>query len=134
VADPGRLSTQYQRASRAASAIEEAVEELRAQPVGQVGRNGSDLGRYLASVAGLIDPAYVEDIDAEFVNIVPNSLLTDLGTRRESDPEIAHRLLSTANDLIAGRRLGEAQVELVQDVADVATQGALQLSQEILAH
>jgi len=74
VADIGRLSTQYQRAYRAASVMDRAAEELKATPVGEVEHNRSDLGRYLASVAGLIDPALAGEVDAELAKAVPRAL------------------------------------------------------------
>jgi hypothetical protein len=72
----GRLSTQYQRAYRAASVIDRAVEELNTAPVGHVENNGGAVGRYLASVAGLIDPALAREIDPEYANAVPRALVS----------------------------------------------------------
>lgn len=131
--DLGRLSTQYQLASRAASAIDQAVEELNMAPVGHVDRDGENVGRYLASVAGLIDPALAGEIDPEYANAVPRALVSSLGARRREDPELSTRLIDIADALKTGRALDGSQVQLVQQVADVATRDALSLSREILA-
>jgi hypothetical protein len=133
VPDPGRLSTQYQRSRQAASAIDRAVEELKSSPAGQVEHDSIALGRYLASVAGLIDPALAGEVDPDFANTVPRALVANLAARRRGDRALAHRLLTAARALEAGRTLERDQVELVQDVADVAAQDALQRSREILA-
>jgi hypothetical protein len=129
----GRLSTQYQRAYRAASVIDRAVEELNTAPVGHVENNGGAVGRYLASVAGLIDPALAREIDPEYANAVPRALVSSLGARRREDPELSGRLIEVADALKTGRTLDGSQVQLVQEVADVATRDALSLSREILS-
>jgi hypothetical protein len=133
VANLGRLSTQYQLAYRAASAIDQAVEELNRAPVGQVDEGGEDVGRYLASVAGLIDPALAGEIDPEYATAVPRALVSSLGARRRDDPELSGRLIEVADALKTGRTLDGSQVQLVREVANVATHDALSLSREILA-
>lgn len=131
--DLGRLSTQHQQAYSTASAIDRAVRELKATPVGQVQDDSGDLGRYLASVAGLIDPAMADEIDPELASAVPRVLVASFADRSRSDPELSLRLLATARELKSGHRLAPDQIELVEDVADVATRDALQLTREILA-
>jgi hypothetical protein len=133
VANLGRLTTQYQLASRAASVIDRAVEELNTAPVGHVENDGEDVGRYLASVAGLIDPARAEEIDPEYANVVPRALVSSLGARRREDPELSDRLIEVADALKTGRTLDGSEVRLVQEVADVATRDAQSLSREILS-
>lgn len=131
--DLGRLSTQHQQAYSTASAIDRAVQELKTAPVGQVQDDRDDLGRYLASVAGLIDPAMAGEIDPELAAAVPRALVASLADRSRSDPELSQRLLTTARELKRGHTLAPDQIELVQDVADVATHDALALTREILA-
>jgi hypothetical protein len=46
---------------------------------------------------------------------------------------LAERLLDTARDLKSAHKLEPDQVGLIEEVADVANQGALAISQEILA-
>jgi hypothetical protein len=132
VADLGGLSTQYQRASKAASVFDQAVGELDAKPVGLAGETSQDVGRYLLSIAGLIDPKYASQVDVDFVNTVPNAIIARLGDLSDEDPTFSDRLVATARGLIDGRKLEAPQLELVKQVADIATEGAIALSREIL--
>jgi cyanophycinase-like exopeptidase len=131
--DPGRLSTQYQRAYRAASAIDRAVEELKTTPVGKVGHDGNELGRYLATVAALVEPSLAGEVDAEFVTQVPRAMVAQLGVMNRQQPDLSRRLLETAHALQTGTPLGGDQVQLVEQVADVATRDVLQRSRQILS-
>jgi hypothetical protein len=92
------------------------------------------VGRYLASRAGLIDPALAGEIDAEYVTAVPRSLVANFRTRGRKDPRLSMRLIETADRLKAGQKLERGQVQLVEDVAQVATQDAVQISRTILTH
>lgn len=131
--DFGRLSTQYRRASQAASVLDQAVEELNASPSRKVEHHGADLGRYLASLAGLIDPAYAGEIDGDLATAVPSAVVVNLSDRTRLEPDLSKRLVQTAKTLKAGRKLKPEQVALVEQVGDVATRDAVRLSQEILS-
>jgi hypothetical protein len=130
--DLGRLSTQYQQASQAASVIEQAVEELHARPASELAHS-EVLGGYIASLAGLIDPGYADQIEFEYANSIPSALIFDLSARHSSDPQISERLLGTAQQLKVKHELDSSQVRLIEEIAEVANQSALELSQEILA-
>jgi hypothetical protein len=133
VDDPGRLSTQYDRAYRAASFIDRAVTELHNSPHGVIEHDGEQVGRYLATVAALVDPAHADEVDAEFVAEVPRAMVAELGVLSRRDPELSQRLLDTAHALQAGRTLQNEQVALVEQVATMATRDALTRSRQILA-
>lgn len=134
MADLGRLGTQYRAASRAATVIDRAAEELRAKPIGRVRDDNRDVGRYLASIAGLINPNLADQVDAELVTLVPRSVLTTFRTRERSEPDVSIRLIDTAGRLQRDQALEPEQIELVEDVAQVADQDAARLSRSILAH
>jgi hypothetical protein len=137
--DLGSLNTQYQHASRAAGLMDQIVEELQAGQVGAVTDVDAKerrhyLGRYLATTAGLVDPAWAGEVDSEFANAVPASLVVTLGEQADQAPNLPGQLVKVARDLKDDNLLEPHEVELVTHVARMATVGALELSQEILAH
>jgi hypothetical protein len=133
MADFGSVASQYFRTSQAADAIDQAVEKLRSQPIGRLDGDNEDLGRYLATLAGLIDPAHADQIDARFANTTPSGLVMSLAARLESEPELSDRLADAAGDLLAERTIDTAEVELIESVARMATDEATRLSHELLA-
>lgn len=133
--DLSSLNSQFQRASRAAGLMDQLVEELRAggeDLPDDARQRRHDLGRYLATTAGLIDPAWAGQVDPEFADAVPVGLVVTLGEQASRSPELPARLVQIADELKANHHLEASEVELVDLVARTATVGALELSQEIL--
>jgi hypothetical protein len=131
--DPGRLSTQYDRAYLAAAFIDRAVEQLHGVPVGLVQDDGEQVGRYLATVAALVDPSLAGELDVELVTEIPHAMVAQLGVLSRRDPSLSKRLLETGRAIQTGQVLDGEQIRLVEGVASVATRDALVRSRQIVS-